>query len=123
MGFLNLGGVPVPVVDLARLLGLSARRDSETDDPYRHLVLDADATTAFLVDRADDLVVVPEAAIRPVAGDLTLNGCVAAEIAHGDRLLHVLDLARLLTAEERRRLADHARAAAARLAALGTCPA
>ena len=118
-GFLDLGGVPVPVVDLARLLGVPARAGPEDDDSYRHLVLAADAATAFLVDRADDLVVVPNAAIRAVAETRTLNGCVAAEITLGDRMVHVLDLARLLTAEERQRLDDLTRAAAGRLAAFG----
>lgn len=122
VGFLNLGGVPVPVVDLARLLGLPAREGAETEDD-RHIVLDAEATTAFLVDRAEDLVVVPDAAIRPVSEARTLNGCVAAEIVRGDGLVHVLDRARLLTVEERQRLDGFTRAAAERLAAFGPCPA
>lgn len=122
-GFLDLGGVPVPVVDLARLLGLPARDGAEADDPYRHLVLAADATAAFLVDRVEDLVVVPSTAIQPVAETRTLNGCVTAEITLGDRMVHVLDLARLLTAEERQRLDDLTRAAAGRLAAFGRIPA
>ncbi|MCJ2079935.1 chemotaxis protein CheW [Methylobacterium sp. J-090] len=122
-GFLNLGGVPVPVVDLARLLGVPARAEDEADDPYRHLVLDMDAAMAFLVDRADDLVVVLDSAIRPVDESRTLNGCVAAEIAHGGRMIHVLELARLLSAEEHQRLDALTRAAAGRLASFGQGPA
>ncbi|MDN3589141.1 chemotaxis protein CheW [Methylobacterium adhaesivum] len=116
-GFLDLGGTPVPVIDLARLLGLPARDGAQADDPYRHLVLGAEAAIAFLVDRVDDLVVVPDGAIRPVAEARTLNGCVAAEIALGDRMVHVLDPARLLDAEERQRLEDFTRAVAERRAA------
>lgn len=115
-GFLNLGGVPVPVVDLARLFGL---RDAEPgDDPYRHLVVAADGGTAFLVDRVDDLVRIEAAAIRPVAEGRTLNGCVEAEIVRGERLVHVLAMARILTIEERDRLAAMTRAAQERLAGL-----
>lgn len=118
-GFLNLGGRPVPVVDLARLLGLrtdAARRGAE--EAYRHILLDAPRGTGFLVDRVEDLITVEAAALRPVAAERTLNGCVVAEIARDDGLVHVLGLARLLTAEERARLSALTDAAAERLAAL-----
>lgn len=114
-GFLNLGGSPVPVIDLARLFGL---REAAEPDAYRHLVLAADRSVAFLVDRVDDLVCVAPAAIRPVAAERTLNGCVEAEIVLGDRLVHALALARILSAEERERLDALTRHAADRLAAL-----
>lgn len=117
-GFLNLGGSPVPVIDLARLLGLRATTASDTDDPYRHILLDAEGATGFLVDRVEDLFVVEASAIRPVSPERTLNGCVVSEIAEGDALIHVLSLPHLLTAEERVRLSALADAAAGRLAAL-----
>lgn len=116
-GFLNLGGAPVPVIDLARLVGLDQR--GGPGDPYRHLVLAADGTLALLVDRVVDLLRVPPDAVRTLDDALTLNGCVAAEIAHGDLLVHVLSPERILTAEERERLAEHARRAAERAAAFG----
>lgn len=116
-GFLNLGGDPVPVVDLARLLGLRSG-DVSADDPYRHILLDAKGTTGFLVDRVEDLVTVEASAVRPVSAERTLNGCVTAEIARGDGLVHVLSLSHLLTEEERARLSALAGAAAERLAAL-----
>lgn len=116
-GFLNLGGTPVPVVDLARLFGLRGA-GAAGDDPYRHLVVAAGGATAFLVDRVVDLIRVEAEAVRPVSGGQTLNGCVAAEIAWGDRLVHVLALRDLLSAEERDRLAAFAQTARARLSAL-----
>lgn len=122
-GFLNLGGVPVPVIDLARLLGLRGADEGPDDDPYRHIVLTADRATAFLVDRADDLVRVADRAVRPVSEARTLNGCVVGEISGPQRLIHILSLARLLTEEERVRLADLTRAAGDRLSALGAAPA
>lgn len=117
-GFLNLGGAPVPVVDLARLLGLRDSSAPASDDPYRHILLDAQGATGFLVDRVEDLITVAETDLRPVAPERTLNGCVAAEVARGGAFVHVLSLTRLLTAEERARLSALAEAAAARLAAL-----
>lgn len=119
-GFLNLGGRPVPVVDLARLLGLTSPDARELEDPYRHILLDAEGNTGFLVDRVADLVTVENAAIRPVAPERTLNGCVVAELARDDRLVHVLGLPHLLTGEERARLSALSEAAARRLAALPT---
>ncbi|WP_336487244.1 chemotaxis protein CheW [Methylobacterium nigriterrae] len=115
-GFLNLGGAAVPVVDLARLFGL--REEPVEPGPYAHLVLGADRTTAYLVDRVSDLVTVEARAIGPVSGAETLNGCVEAEISLGERLVHALSPARILTAEERGRLDALARAAQERLAAL-----
>lgn len=116
-GFLNLGGAPVPVVDLARLLDL---RDASASggDPYRHILLAADRGTAFLVDRVLDLVSVMATAIRPLDAGASLNGCVVAEIAQGERLVHVLAMDRLLTAEERRRVDVLARVTGERLSAL-----
>lgn len=115
-GFLNLGGEAVPVVDLAQLLGLRG----ETPEPalHAHVVLGCGRDVAYLVDRVTDLVAVAADAFRPVDPARSLNGCVAAAIARGERLVHVLDPARLLSAEERMRVAAAARAAAARLAAL-----
>ncbi|KAB1071543.1 chemotaxis protein CheW [Methylobacterium planeticum] len=115
-GFLNLGGEPVPVVDLARLFGL--RAEAREPGAYDHLVLAADRATAFLVDRASDLVTVAPEAVRPVSGRQTLNGCVEAEITLGDRLVHALAPGRILTVEEQERLSALTRAAQERLAAL-----
>ena len=115
-GFLDLGGTIVPVIDLARLLGL--REGAHEPGPYAHLVLSADGGSALLVDRVTDLVAVDADAIRPVDEGRSLNGCVAAEIRRGDRLVHALDPARILGAEERARVAELTRAAAARLSAL-----
>ncbi|MCJ2034462.1 chemotaxis protein CheW [Methylobacterium sp. J-068] len=117
-GFLNLGGVPVPVVDLARLLGLRLVAAPGADDPYRHILLDAEGTTGFLVDRVENLFVVEASALRPVSAERTLNGCVVSEIARADTLVHVLGLPQLLTVEERTRLSALTDAAATRLAAL-----
>ena len=119
-GFLNLSGTPVPVLDLALLFGLREKAEPDTSepDPYRHLLLAADGTLALLVDRVVDLIRVGADAVRPVEGARTLNGCVEAEIAFGDSLVHALAMPRILSTEERARLDALARRAAERIAAL-----
>ncbi len=114
-GFLNFAGAPVPVLDLAALLGL---REVSLQNVYSHVVLLADGGVGLLVDRAIDIVVVDPESIRHVEGARSLNGCVEAEIVRDDRLVHVLSPARLLTFEERRRIAAFTQRAAERLASL-----
>ncbi|MCE4223823.1 chemotaxis protein CheW [Methylobacterium sp. C25] len=109
-GFLNLGGVPLPVLDLAQLLG--QRDHPAPPNPYRHVLLAADGGLALLVDRVTDVV---ESQSNAVADTHTLNGCVEAEIAFGGRLVHVLSMERILTAEERDRIEALTRRAAERL--------
>lgn len=115
-GFLNLGGAPVPVIDLAALLGLHPAVPAP--GVYAHLVLMQGEAVAYLVDRVADLMTVPESAIRPAEEAGTLNGCVAAELVLDERLVHAMATERLLTAQERSRVDALARAAAERLAAL-----
>lgn len=115
IGFLNLAGTPVPVLDLAALLGL---RDASVRDVYSHVVLLADGEVGLLVDRVADIVALDPETVRPVEDARSLNGCVAAEIVRGDRLIHALSPERLLTLEERRRLVAFSQRAAERLAAL-----
>lgn len=118
-GFLDLGGVPVPVIDLPRLLALRPVEPMPgDDDPYRHVVLAADGGTAFLVDRVEDVVRVAAQAVAPVSGGRTFNGCVVAELAWRDGLVPVLSVARILTIEEQGRIAGATRREAERLAAL-----
>lgn len=117
-GFLNLGGEPVPVIDLARLFGL--RDEAGPPALYAHLVLAADRGTAFLVDRVTDLAAVEAGALRGVPDERTLNGCVEATFSRDDRLVHVLGPGRILTAEEAARVAVLTRAARERLAALAS---
>ena len=120
-GLLDLGGTPIPVIDLARLLGL--REAAPDTDPYRHVVLLDEGAVAILVDRADDLVHVAPEAMRAVAPERSFNGCVAGEIALGDRLVAALAPARILSAEERERVRAFVRSAERRLAAFPPVPA
>lgn len=115
-GFLNLAGAAVPVLDLAALFGLG-RPVTARQALYRHLVLlHGDSPLALMVDRVADFVRVEPERVRPVADGATLNGCVAAEMRIGDRLVHGLSVDRILLAEERDRLAAQTREAQVRLA-------
>ncbi|WP_342778996.1 chemotaxis protein CheW [Methylobacterium terricola] len=115
-GFLNLAGAAVPVLDLAILFGLG-RAATARAALYRHLVLlHGDTPLALMVDRVADVARVAPDQVRPVADAATLNGCVAAEIRVGDRLVHGLAVDRILLAEEEARLAAQTRDAQARLA-------
>ena len=115
-GFLNLGGSAVPVIDLARLMGL--RTGEHHPGLYDHLVLLAEGRTAILVDRVSDLVSVPLEQVRAVGPEHAFNGCVAAEITLGEQVVQGLAVARILTVEERVRVEALTRLADARLAAL-----
>lgn len=106
LGFLNLGGSPLPVIEMAALLG----RSSSEAGLYSHLIR-VRTGVAFIVDRVTDLVA---AEMRAVADGETLNGSVAGEAEVGGALVHVLALDRLLLAHERHRLAALTEAAAAR---------
>lgn len=129
-GFANLGGAPLPVLHLARLLGLDASQPEDGRDAlYRHIVvLRAEAQpVGLLVDRVLDLVAVPAGGLRPVPQERSLNGCVSGGLpalpgeAPG-ALVPVLDPARLLLAEERavlRGLTEAARVRAAQWTAAG----
>lgn len=116
-GFFDLGGTTVPVIDLGRLLGLAEAPD-RGGDPYRHLLLSPDRGIALLVERARDLKLIPPRSERSRQPGPSLGGCVTGEIVVEEHRFEILDLDRILGAEERHRLDLLARAAARRLADL-----
>lgn len=117
-GFLNLAGSAVPVLDLTILFGLGRPATATARAAlYRHLLLlHGETPLALMVDRVADMVRVAPDRVRPIADAATLNGCVAAEIRIGERLVHGLAVDRILFAEEEARLAAQTREAQARLA-------
>jgi len=118
-GFFNLGGHAVPVLRLDVLFGLQPTDDGAEANLYRHLILvdrfNAAGTTALLVDRVLDVASVAPSQLSPVSQDDTLNGCVEAEVAWGERLVHLLSVERILLAEEQQALAELGRKAQSRL--------
>ena len=118
-GFFNLSGTAVPVLRLDVIFGLEEVEDAPEAALYRHLVLieglSGSGPGALLVDRVQDVVEVDARQMSPVGPEETLNGCIEAEIAFDDRLIHLLSRQRILLAEERQALADLGAAAQARL--------
>jgi purine-binding chemotaxis protein CheW len=96
LGVINLRGAIVPIVDLARRLGLGA---TQPDD--RHVIVIAvvgQQTVGFLVDSVADIIGVAPAAIQPtpeVASQSTvlfIKGVIALE----DRMLRLIDISTIL---------------------------
>jgi purine-binding chemotaxis protein CheW len=100
-GFLNLGGLAVPVLRLGRLFQMPAREVGL----YEHLILlRANRPLALLVDRVDEVLTCSEDAMRPVGDTNSFNSCARSQLTHKDRTIHVLALDRLLLKEEEARL-------------------
>ena len=114
-GFLNLGGMAVPVLALDHLLGLPPV-EAEAGGLYRHIVLlQRRPAIGLLVDRVLDLAAVPAEGLRPVPPEQTLNGCVAATLALPEGFASLLDPARILMAQEEASLEELTRRANERL--------
>lgn len=103
-GFFSLGGMVVPVLDLARLLGLRDRHSAlslEADGLYRHLIrIDR---MALLVDRVTAVATAMPAPVDPVADDWQ-QGCIAGRVLVANRLASLFDVDRLLLQDEAARL-------------------
>lgn len=99
-GLMNCRGDPVPVIRLARLLGLP---DSRIGLFAPVIVFkDEDGAWAALVDRVVDVVAWPDKMLEPAPADLTFNDCVSEIGVEAEgRLVPVLSLKRLLERRER----------------------
>lgn len=100
LGVMNLRGSVVPVVDLSRRLGLGA---TQGDD--RHVIIIAmvgPQMTGLLVEAVSDILSIAADEIRdtPEVASDAARSFIAGVICEGDRLLRLVDLARLLPSEE-----------------------
>lgn len=108
-GVVNLRGRIVPVIDLACLLGLQPAERGKA----AHIVITqvAGRTVGMRVDAVNEVVRIAAGAIEPPPAAL-LDGVRTDFIVgigkHGDRLLIVLDLPRVLSAQEAADVADAA---------------
>ena len=112
-GFLNLGGAPLPVVELAAVLDVGAQADPQ--DVYRHILKLEAADLGLLVDRVLDMVAEAQDA-APAAPDESVNGAVSARLTVAGELVSLLDAGALLLREEALRLEELAEAARGRIA-------
>ena len=96
LGVINLRGAIVPIVDLARRLGLPKTALSD-----RHVIVIAvvaEQTVGFLVDAVSDIIGVPPAAIQPTP-DVTAQTTrtfIQGVIARDDRMLRLIDIGAVL---------------------------
>lgn len=101
-GIINLRGTVVPIISLRRCFGLSNR---ENDRQSRIVVMEIDGgLTGFVVDAVAEVIRISAAEIQPppaMTHDNAAQDCVNGVINHAERLLLVLDLNRLFSAEEK----------------------
>jgi purine-binding chemotaxis protein CheW len=119
-GFLNLRGVPVPVVSFARLFG----QDSPAPDLHTPLVLvhAPGGLLALRVDRVEDVAAVPPDAILPAAAHDSLNECAEGQFPWNGEIAVLLAADRLLLRKEQECVADLEALARQRLEALEAQP-
>jgi len=92
-GVLNYRGRVIPVVDARARLGM-ARRDPDLSTPI--VVVEAGERPAgVVVDEALDVLALPGEAVQPSDGASGVSGAVSAVARRGERLVLVLDAARL----------------------------
>jgi purine-binding chemotaxis protein CheW len=96
LGVINLRGAIVPIVDLARRLGLGATHPSD-----RHVIVITVVglqTVGFLVDSVADIIGVAPSSIQPTP-EVTSQSTVMfikGVIALDDRMLRLIDIATIL---------------------------
>jgi len=93
-GVIDFRGQNIPLVHLAKLLGLSCATDQE-----RAIVItDGGMSAAFRVDEVDDVLNIPNHALDTASATLAGPATVTKAVARiKDRMLVVLDPARLLS--------------------------
>lgn len=99
LGLVNLRGTVLPVIDLARRLGLG---EGDAGVAGRKVVIVAmlgERVFGLVVDAVSDILSVPAEAMRPVPaiGDVPDAGVVQGIAALGGRMIRLLDLASVLT--------------------------
>lgn len=101
LGLVNLRGAVLPVIDLARRLGLATGPRAEP--AARTVVIVAildERVVGLVVDAVSDILSVPEEAVRPVpaVGEPGDPGLIQGIAAMGERMIRLLDVRRLLPA-------------------------
>ncbi len=115
-GFLNLGGVAVPVIRLAEILGLR----HETPGLHTPLIVvrAGGLMLALLVTQAMGIAEVRSADVVPIGDNDSFNGCVDGDVTAAGQTWHLLALDRVLLVRERQVLAEFQATETKRLAAL-----
>ncbi len=98
-GIVNLRGQMIPIIDMRKRFSLA---EAEHDSDTRIIIVDIGETVGMVVDGVRDVIRLPDSAISPPPP--MIQG-ISAEYLKGigqfdDRLLIMLDLEKVLTAEE-----------------------
>lgn len=119
-GLLDVGGDMAPVIRLGRLFDFP----DVAVGLYTPVVLTQGegSPMAFVVEAVRGVVAVNPQDLSPVGDRDSFNGCVTAEFRAGEDTVHLLSPERLLTAQERRRLAEYEAIGTERLAAMAEPP-
>lgn len=101
-GIINLRGAVVPIISLRRRFSLS---EVEAGRSSRILVMESGPgnLTGFVVDAVSEVIRIYASEIQPpptVASSAVAQECITGIVNHGERLLVVLELERLLGNEE-----------------------
>jgi purine-binding chemotaxis protein CheW len=96
LGVINLRGAIVPIVDLARRLGLGATKPGD-----RHVIVIAvvgQQTVGFLVDSVADIIGIDPSAIQPTpeVTSKTTSMFIKGVIAIEDRMLRLIEISSIL---------------------------
>ncbi len=101
-GIINLRGKVIPIVSLRKKFGLM---DTGTDTSTRIIVMDIDGELmGFIVDSVSEVTRISSGEIQPppsMVGGGVDHDCITGVINQSDRLLVLLDLDSLFSAEEK----------------------
>lgn len=101
-GIINLRGKVIPIVSMRKKFGLM---DSGSDIHTRIMVMDIDGELmGFIVDSVSEVIRISASEIQPapsMVGDGIDQECITGVINQSERLLVLLDLDRLFSAEEK----------------------
>ncbi|MBS0208194.1 MAG: chemotaxis protein CheW [Planctomycetes bacterium] len=103
-GYVRIGATVIPVLSLARLLGVA---DTELGLFTPLLILNVpDRPLTLLVDQADEIVSLTPGQLTPINREQSFNDCSIAVASVKERTVIILDPERLLSEQESRRLAE-----------------
>lgn len=103
-GFLNLGGIAIPVLRLDRLFGLQ----EQSVGLYTPLIVlrDAESRLALMVEKVSRIVSVPADELVPVPENHSFNDCVEEMATFADHVVLLLSTGRILLEKEQQCLAE-----------------
>ncbi|CAA6606445.1 CheW protein (modular protein) [Rhodospirillaceae bacterium LM-1] len=117
-GMMTLDGAPVPVLRVARLLGLPA----SPTGIYTPVMILKNAKAALAVESMDDIYRLSAKDMVKAKPGLAFNDCLMGEVRLKERVVHVLSVDRLLLTEEKRRVEEFKTVVLARLSGDGAQP-